>query len=124
MPSRAPLHNSGLVLNLALNYSGRNEIIQAVRKISSDVAAGRLSPEQIDDALFATYLQTDGLPEPDLLIRTSGEMRISNFLLWQTAYTELYVTDILWPDFTQDDFLRAIADFQSRERRFGTVTAT
>lgn len=116
--------NSGLVLNLALNYSGRNEIIQAVRKISSDVAAGRLSPEQIDDALFATYLQTDGLPEPDLLIRTSGEMRISNFLLWQTAYTELYVTDILWPDFTQDDFLRAIADFQSRERRFGTVTAT
>jgi undecaprenyl diphosphate synthase len=115
--------NTGLVLNLALNYSGRNEIIEAVRKISGDVAAGKLQPEQIDDSHFAAYLQTSNLPDPDLLIRTSGEMRISNFLLWQTAYTELYVTDILWPDFSEDDFLRAILDFQSRERRFGTVSA-
>jgi undecaprenyl diphosphate synthase len=114
--------NTGLVLNLALNYSGRNEIIRAVKNISNEVASGRLAMDSIDDMLFASYLQTVGLPDPDLLIRTSGEMRISNFLLWQTAYTELYVTDILWPDFSEDDFLRAITDFQNRERRFGTVT--
>jgi undecaprenyl diphosphate synthase len=113
--------NTGLVLNLALNYSGRNEIIRAVRQIGRDVAAGKVDPAGIDDRQFASYLQTDGLPEPDLLIRTSGEMRISNFLLWQTAYTELYVTNILWPDFSEDDFLHAILDFQSRERRFGTI---
>jgi undecaprenyl diphosphate synthase len=116
--------NTGLVLNLALNYSGRNEIIEAVRHIGRDIAAGRMNPDKIDDAVFATYLQTDGLPEPDLLIRTSGEMRISNFLLWQTAYTELYVTNILWPDFSEDDFLHAIIDFQNRERRFGTVSSS
>ena len=114
-------HNTGLVLNLALNYSGRNEIILAVRQIGRDIFRGKIDPEKINDNLFASYLQTNGLPEPDLLIRTSGEMRISNFLLWQTAYTELYVTDILWPDFSEEDFLRAILDFQSRERRFGTV---
>ncbi len=113
--------NTGLVLNLALNYSGRNEIILAVRRISQEVAGGRIKPEMIDEALFASYLQTVGLPDPDLLIRTSGEMRISNFLLWQTAYTELYVTDILWPDFSEDNFLEAILDFQRRERRFGKV---
>ena len=115
--------NTGLVLNLALNYSGRNEIIQAVKQIARQAAAGKLDPEQIDDALFAAHLQTNGLPDPDLLIRTSGEMRISNFLLWQTSYTELYVTDILWPDFSEEDFLKAIQDFQSRERRFGTVSS-
>jgi undecaprenyl diphosphate synthase len=115
--------NTGLVLNLALNYSGRNEIIWAVRRLSSDIIAGRIQPDQIDDALFASYLQTDGLPDPDLLIRTSGEMRISNFLLWQTAYTELYVTDILWPDFSENDFLEAIRDFQGRERRFGKISS-
>lgn len=113
--------NSGLVLNLALNYSGRNEIIEAVQKLSNDVKSGNIRPEQIDDSLFASYLQTKNLPDPDLLIRTSGEMRISNFLLWQTAYTELYVTNILWPDFAEEDFLRAILDFQGRERRFGKV---
>ncbi len=113
--------NTGLVLNLALNYSGRHEIILAVRRISREVANGRIKPELIDEALFADFLQTVGLPDPDLLIRTSGEMRISNFLLWQTAYTELYVTDILWPDFSEDDFLEAILDFQKRERRFGKV---
>jgi undecaprenyl diphosphate synthase len=116
--------NTGLVLNLALNYSGRNEIIQAVKRISRDVVSGRISPERIDETLISTYLQTSGLPDPDLLIRTSGEMRISNFLLWQTAYTELYVTDVLWPDFSESDFLRAILDFQSRERRFGMVSST
>lgn len=114
--------NTGLVLNLALNYSGRSEIIEAVREIAREVAAGRIEPETIDDQLFVRYLQTNGLPDPDLLIRTSGEMRISNFLLWQTSYTELYVTDVLWPDFTEDDFLRAILNFQNRERRFGKVS--
>jgi len=116
-------NSTGLVLNLALNYSGRHEIIEAVKKISSDVASGKLDVENIDDTLLGTYLQTDGLPDPDFLIRTSGEMRISNFLLWQTAYTELYVTDILWPDFDENDFLEAISDFQNRERRFGAVKA-
>lgn len=113
--------NTGLVLNLALNYSGRNEIVLAVRRIVNDVLAGTIQPEQIDEALLSSFMQTKGLPDPDLLIRTSGEMRISNFLLWQTAYTELYVTDILWPDFSKEDFLQAILNFQGRERRFGTV---
>lgn len=117
-------NNTGMVLNLALNYSGRNEIILAVRQIGREIAEGKIDPAGIDDRLFASYLQTNGLPEPDLLIRTSGEMRISNFLLWQTAYTELYVTNILWPDFSEDDFLHAILDFQSRERRFGTICPT
>ncbi len=116
-------NNTGLVLNLALNYSGRNEIIEAVRNIARDIAVGRIKPDSIDDGLFATYLQTNGLPDPDLLIRTSGEMRISNFLLWQTSYTELYVTDVLWPDFSEDDFLQALLDYQSRERRFGKVSS-
>jgi undecaprenyl diphosphate synthase len=117
------IDNTGLVLNLALNYSGRNEIIEAVKDIARDVAVGRIKPEMINDGLFATYLQTNGLPDPDLLIRTSGEMRISNFLLWQTSYTELYVTDVLWPDFSEDDFLQALLDYQSRERRFGKVSS-
>ena len=116
-------NNTGLVLNLALNYSGRNEIIEAVKKIAQDVAVGRIKPDSINDGLFATYLQTNGLPDPDLLIRTSGEMRISNFLLWQTSYTELYVTDVLWPDFSEDDFLQALLVYQSRERRFGKISS-
>ena len=115
--------STGLILNLALNYSGRNEIIEAVRRIAADSASGRLNSDNIDDAMFSSYLQTSGLPDPDFLIRTSGEMRISNFLLWQTAYTELYVTGILWPDFDEKDFLNALLDFQSRERRFGAVKA-
>lgn len=116
--------NTGLVLNLALNYSGRTEIIEAVRGIARDVAGGRVDPDSIDDVLFVRYLQTNGLPDPDLLIRTSGEMRISNFLLWQTSYTELYITDVLWPDFGEADFLQAILDFQKRERRFGRVSSS
>jgi len=115
--------STGLILNLALNYSGRTEIIEAVKSIAREVAAGRIDPDSINDALFVRHLQTNDLPDPDLLIRTSGEMRISNFLLWQTSYTELYVTDVLWPDFGEDDFLNAILNFQKRERRFGKVSA-
>ena len=114
-------NNTGLVLNLALNYGGRTEILDAVKRISNDVKKGRLDPEKLSEETFAHYLYTDGLPDPDLLIRTSGEMRISNFLLWQTSYTELYVTDVLWPNFTAKDFYEAIWDYQNRERRFGRV---
>ena len=114
-------HNTGLVLNLALNYSGRMEIIDAVKKLAADVKSNKIRPNQIDENLFHDYLYTDGLPDPDLLIRTSGEMRLSNFLLWQSAYTELYVTEVLWPDFSEKDFYLAIWDYQNRERRFGKV---
>lgn len=117
-------NNTGLVLNLALSYSGRAEIIQAIKNIAVDLSSRKIKPEDLNDELFSSYLQTNGLPDPDLLIRTSGEMRISNFLLWQTAYTELYVTDILWPDFTEEDFLKAIADYQRRDRRFGMVSSS
>jgi undecaprenyl diphosphate synthase len=114
--------NTGLVLNLALNYGGRTEILQAVRQIASKVQSGQLKLEEIDESVFKLHLQTNGLPDPDLLIRTSGEYRLSNFLLWQTSYTELYITDTLWPDFSRDDFYRAVLDFQARERRFGRVS--
>ncbi|MGB2981552.1 MAG: isoprenyl transferase [Candidatus Zixiibacteriota bacterium] len=113
--------NTGLVLNLALNYGGRTEILDAVKKIAGDVKRGKLDPEQLTEESFSDYLYTNTLPDPDLLIRTSGEMRISNFLLWQTSYTELYVTDVLWPNFSVRDFYEAIRDYQSRERRFGKV---
>jgi undecaprenyl diphosphate synthase len=113
--------NTGLTLNLALNYSGRVDILTAVRRIADEAASGRLKSSQIDEKVFAGYLQTNGLPEPDLLIRTSGERRISNFMLWQMAYTEIYVTDVLWPDFDEEDFYEAIIDFQGRERRFGQI---
>ena len=111
--------NSAMVLNAALSYSGRSEIIRAVKKIATDIKEGKLSPQQIDEALFPNYLYTSELPDPDLLIRTSGEHRISNFLLWQMAYTELYITETLWPDFTEKDLIRALEDYQKRERRFG-----
>ncbi|MBP1721616.1 MAG: pyrophosphate synthase [Deltaproteobacteria bacterium] len=112
-------HNTGMVLNAALSYSGRNEILQAVKNICRGVSAGIVDPSLIDERLFSDHLYTAGLPDPDLLIRTSGEYRISNFLLWQTAYTELYITGTLWPDFTKKDLHRAIADYGKRERRFG-----
>ena len=112
-------HNTGMVLNAALSYSGRNEILQAVKNICRGVSAGSLDPSLIDERLFSDHLYTAGLPDPDLLIRTSGEYRISNFLLWQTAYTELYITSTLWPDFTKKDLQCAIADYGTRERRFG-----
>ena len=111
--------NTGMVLNAALSYSGRSEIIHAVKQIADDVQRGTITSSQIDEDVFSRYLFTSGLPDPDLLIRTSGELRISNFLLWQMAYTELYVTDVLWPDFTKNDLMEAINDYQKRERRFG-----
>jgi undecaprenyl diphosphate synthase len=108
-----------MVLTLALSYGGRTEIVQAVQALAREVAAGRLRPEDIDAGLFSRYLYTAGLPDPDLLIRTSGEYRLSNFLLWQSAYTELYLTETLWPDFREEDFLKALQSYQQRERRFG-----
>lgn len=113
--------NTGMVFALAVNYGSRAEIARAARGIAQDVAAGRLAAEEVDEALVASRLYTAGLPDPELLIRTSGENRLSNYLLWQIAYTEFYVTDTLWPDFTRWDFLRAVRDFQGRKRRFGGV---
>jgi undecaprenyl diphosphate synthase len=111
--------NTGLVLNLALNYGSRDEIINAVRRISEDVRDAKVSPGDIDEKLFSGYLYTAGQPDPDLLIRTSGEFRISNFLLWQLSYAELYITKKLWPDFGKDDLKKAVAEYGRRERRFG-----
>ena len=111
--------NSALDLIVALNYGGRAEITRAVRELAEDVAAGSLRPDDIDEDAVASRLYTAGVPDPDLLIRTSGEMRLSNFLLWQVAYSELYVTGVLWPDFDRYDLLKAVVDFQNRERRFG-----
>jgi undecaprenyl diphosphate synthase len=114
--------NTGLTLNLALSYSSRKEIKSAVMKIAEDVLAGKLSSDQIDENLISMYLQTAALPDPDLIIRTSGEFRISNFLLWQIAYAEIYVTKTLWPDFRKPDLFEAIGNYMKRERRFGMVT--
>jgi len=111
--------NTGLILNLALSYGGRNEITQAVQAVAQKCLAGDLSPEKIDQAVLEQHLYTAGLPDPDLLIRTGGETRLSNFLLWQASYAELYFTEILWPDFRRQDLLNAIHDFQKRQRRFG-----
>ncbi len=111
--------NTGLVLNLALSYGSRDEIIRASRRFAADCVAGRRQPEELDEELFAAYLDTAGLPDPDLVIRTSGEFRLSNFLLWQLSYAELYITDTPWPDFREAEFRAAIADFQGRQRRFG-----
>lgn len=113
--------NDGLILTLALSYGGRQEILDAVKRIAHKAQEGDLRPEDIDSDLFETFLDTRGLPSLDLLIRTSGEMRISNFLLYQIAYTELHYTNVLWPDFTEDDFVTAVIDFQKRERRFGMI---
>jgi undecaprenyl diphosphate synthase len=112
---------SGLLFNIALNYGGRTEITDAVRRLAADVAAGRREPAAIDEDTLSSYLYTAGLPDPDLLIRTSGEMRVSNFLLWQIAYAEIWVTDVLWPDFRRKHLLQAVADFQKRERRYGGI---
>ncbi len=108
-----------MVLTLALSYGGRSEILQALQTLARDLLAGRLKPTDIDGTLFSRYLYTADLPDPDLLIRTSGEYRLSNFLLWQSAYTELYFTDTLWPDFREEDLLKALAAYQQRERRYG-----
>ena len=120
---QATRDNPGMVLNVAFNYGGRQEIMDAVRSIARDCADGRVTPAAIDEALFASRLYTAGLPDPDLLIRTSGEKRISNFLLWQLSYAEFYFTDKFWPEFTVEEFNKALADFAARERRYGLLTA-
>ena len=113
---------SGLNLIVAMSYSSRWEITEAARKISADILAGKINPDSIDEDLFGIYLATSNIPDPELMIRTSGELRISNFLLWQLAYTELYFTEILWPDFGKEDFYRALLELQNRERRFGKTS--
>lgn len=115
-------NNTGLNLVLALSYSSRQEILDAVRKVADMAARNEISPDAIDEAFFSGQMYTGEIPDPDLLIRTSGELRISNFLLWQLAYTEIYVTDVLWPDFRSLEFLKAIQTYQGRERRFGKVS--
>jgi undecaprenyl diphosphate synthase len=113
--------NTGLLFNIALNYGGRAEITDAVRRLVRDFTSQGRAPDDIDEAALSSYLYTAGQPDPDLLIRTSGEMRISNFLLWQIAYAEIWVTDVLWPDFRRKHLLQAIADYQKRERRYGGI---
>ena len=114
---------TALRLNLMISYGGREEIIRSVRALARRVAAGELAPEQLDEEMFSGTLFTAGLPDPDLLIRTSGEFRVSNFLLWQMAYTELFMSPVLWPDFSRHHLFEAVLDFQGRERRFGRVGA-
>lgn len=113
--------NRAITVVLALSYGGRQDLVEAARRLAAQVAAGRLQPEQIDEAALGKAMMTAGIPDPDLLIRTSGEQRISNFFLYQLAYTELYFTPTLWPDFRERDLFKAIAEYQSRERRFGAV---
>jgi undecaprenyl diphosphate synthase len=114
--------NRGMILNLALSYGGRDEIVLAVKRMVSDSLTGKITSKEVTKELCASYLYTAGLPDPDLLIRTGGEYRISNFLLWQMAYTEFYFTETLWPDFRERHILKAIADYQQRERRFGMTS--
>ncbi len=116
---RKSWNNTGLHLNVAMNYGGRREIIEAFQKIISDVQAGKIDKSKIDDKIVSNYLYTTSIPDPDFVIRTSGEKRLSNFLIWQSAYSEFWFTDTLWPDFSREEFIRAILDFQNRERRFG-----
>ena len=113
--------NKGMLLNLALSYGGRAEIVDMVKVLAGKAIDGKIDPLSITPEIVADHLYTAGMPDPDLLIRTSGEMRISNFLLWQIAYTEIFITDTLWPDFGRDEFLSILIDFQNRERRFGNV---
>ncbi len=113
--------NTALQLNLALSYGGRDEITRAARALAAEVQAGIIAPEDISEERVASRLDTRGIPDPDLLIRTGGDMRISNFLLWQLAYTEFFVTSTLWPDFDREQFLKILDDFRTRERRFGRV---
>jgi undecaprenyl diphosphate synthase len=116
--------NAGMTLCLAVNYGGRTEIADAAHRLAEDVRSGAVNPGQVDEALFASYLATAGMPDPDLLIRTAGEMRLSNFLLWQVSYAELWVTDVLWPDFRGEDLLAACQAFTARERKFGGLPSS
>jgi len=113
---------NGMTLNLSLSYGGRGDILQAVKKVIADCKSKKIKPEDITEENFSNYLLTAGIPDPDLLIRTGGEYRISNFLLWQMAYTEIYITDTLWPDFRKEDLITALLDFQARERRYGLTS--
>ncbi len=115
-------NNTGLTLILALSYGGRREIINAVKQLAAAVKSGKMAPEEINEQVLENYLQTSGIPDPELLIRTSGEMRVSNFLLWQIAYTELFITPTLWPDFRREHLYEAIWSYQQRERRFGKTS--
>ncbi len=117
----ATKENGGLNFQIAINYGSRDEIVRAVKSLSEDIKRGVIMPEEIDEACIEKYLDTHDIPDPDLLIRTSGEQRISNYLLWQLAYTEFYFTDVLWPDFTKEELLKAIERYNERERRFGGV---
>lgn len=117
----ATVNNTGLVFQVALNYGGRDEMIRAMRKMTSDIVANGMSPDSIDEKLFESYLDTAGAPAPDLIIRTSGEQRISNFLLWQCAYAELDFPQVLWPDFNKDSLIEAVRRYNNRDRRFGGV---
>jgi undecaprenyl diphosphate synthase len=120
----ATRNNRRMTVVLAVSYGGREDVVQAARALACAVRDGRLNADAIDETVFGGYLNTAGIPDPDLLIRTSGEMRISNFFLWQSAYSEIYVTDTLWPDFREPQFLEALAHYQQRERRFGRLTET
>lgn len=118
----ASAKNDGLNLQIAINYGSRDEMTRAMRRMSEDVAAGKRKPEEITESVFEEYLDTAGIPDPDLLIRTSGELRLSNFLLWQLAYSEFYFTDVPWPDFHKEEVERAIEAYNKRDRRFGGLT--
>jgi undecaprenyl diphosphate synthase len=113
--------NGDLILNVAINYGGRSEILRAVNRIAEGVQAGTIVPGSVDDSLFASYLDTAGQPDPDLIVRTGGDSRLSNYLLWQMAYAEIYVTETMWPDFGEAGLFQALADYQGRDRRFGAV---
>lgn len=117
----ATKNNDGLNFQIALNYGSRDEMVRAMKKMCMDCKEAKVEPEQIDEALFETYLDTHDIPDPDLMIRTSGEQRLSNYLLWQLAYSEFYFTDVLWPDFTKEDLAKAIEYYNGRDRRFGGV---
>ena len=117
----ATVDNGGLNFTIALNYGSRDEMTRAAKRMAQDCAAGKLSPETINESVFESYLDTHGIPDPDLLIRTSGEQRLSNYLLWQLAYSEFYCTDVPWPDFTKDELVKAVEEYNHRHRRFGRV---
>ena len=117
----ATVDNGGLNFTIALNYGSRDEMTRAAKRMAQDCVAGKLDPEMIDESVFESYLDTHGIPDPDLMIRTSGEQRLSNYLLWQLAYSEFYFTDVPWPDFTKDELVKAVEEYNHRHRRLGRV---